>query len=261
MNRLSAVRSVILAYGGIPQSMHQLEASAVLPVRAVDLTHVVTASNMQDLLKLAQEEERILMNRLSAVRSVILAYGGVPQSVHKLEVSALHLSRVTNFPPIATAPTFPFIPPFPPVPAFAVTPPSSSTQTHSLHADASGVSEVSGAYATEQAEIKSENIPIISKLNSQRRRQTSEQTKRIKEVVADIISKSGGGPVRTQHLVLMIESRGLKINGKNSVSSLSALLSNSEEFIPHGRSGWTLKQEGQEVAPPDSHSSNEEEFE
>ena len=47
-------------------------------------------------------------------------------------------------------------------------------------------------------------------------------------------------PVRTRDIVMRLTERGVKIGGRVPQNTLSALLSKSDAFLSHGRSGWAL---------------------
>lgn len=48
------------------------------------------------------------------------------------------------------------------------------------------------------------------------------------------------GPTPTRDILAHLEAMEIEIGGENPVNNLSAMLSNSGMFIPHGRSGWTV---------------------
>jgi hypothetical protein len=48
------------------------------------------------------------------------------------------------------------------------------------------------------------------------------------------------GPLSTSDLLAMLEQRQVIVAGKNPRNNLSAILSASKKFEPHGRAGWTL---------------------
>ncbi len=56
---------------------------------------------------------------------------------------------------------------------------------------------------------------------------------------ADFIRDSDG-PMRTADILAYLELHNVIIDGQAPVSNLSAMLSRSEDFISHGRAGWTL---------------------
>ena len=61
-------------------------------------------------------------------------------------------------------------------------------------------------------------------------------------------------PIRTADIFAALESRGIKLMGKNPQNTLSARLSNSPRFKSHGRRGWTLVGDVLEAADEDESS-------
>lgn len=59
-------------------------------------------------------------------------------------------------------------------------------------------------------------------------------------------------PTPTRDILAFLRDNGVHIPGKDPVSNLSAMLSNSDEFDSHGRSGWTFKADGEEPADEES---------
>jgi hypothetical protein len=47
-------------------------------------------------------------------------------------------------------------------------------------------------------------------------------------------------PIKTTTILEALAGNGISIGGNDPVNSLSALLSTSDKFVAHGRSGWTL---------------------
>jgi hypothetical protein len=47
-------------------------------------------------------------------------------------------------------------------------------------------------------------------------------------------------PTRTADILDHLISRGIPVAGADPLNSLSAMLSNADDFTPHGRYGWTL---------------------
>ena len=47
-------------------------------------------------------------------------------------------------------------------------------------------------------------------------------------------------PTRTQAIMEVLDERGVRVGGSVPRNSVSSILSKSEDFISHGRSGWTL---------------------
>ncbi|MGW9330481.1 hypothetical protein [Bosea sp. NPDC055594] len=48
-------------------------------------------------------------------------------------------------------------------------------------------------------------------------------------------------PMKTAEIFKLVEARGIKLGGNDPQNNLSALLHNSDEFLSHGRLGWTVK--------------------
>jgi hypothetical protein len=73
----------------------------------------------------------------------------------------------------------------------------------------------------------------------QRPRASSASRQAILDRAKGLIALGGGEPVPTVDLFDTISSE-MEIPGNNPKNNLSAMLSNSDEFISHGRAGWTL---------------------
>ena len=61
----------------------------------------------------------------------------------------------------------------------------------------------------------------------------------ITNAVEGILSGSRN-PTPTQFILEKLAERGVLVGGSRPMNSLSSILSKSELFVPHGRSGWTL---------------------
>jgi|GEM_PF-6596743 hypothetical protein len=75
-------------------------------------------------------------------------------------------------------------------------------------------------------------------------RRPNERTTQIRNIARDYIASQNGSPVPTRELLPVIERHGIDVGGKDKNSTLSALLSYSDEFESNGRAGWTLAPEG-----------------
>lgn len=65
--------------------------------------------------------------------------------------------------------------------------------------------------------------------------------------LARLFLRNRSGPTPTREIYDHIITNGGELGGKDPISNLSAMLSNSEEFQSNGRAGWTLAPEdGQE---------------
>lgn len=80
-------------------------------------------------------------------------------------------------------------------------------------------------------------------------RKTSPERAKALEV-AKMFLANRVGPTPTRDIYDHIISLGLSIQGEVPVNNLSAMLSNSEDFLSHGRVGWTLR--GKDDLIPDS---------
>lgn len=60
--------------------------------------------------------------------------------------------------------------------------------------------------------------------------------------LAELFLRNRAGPTPTRDILDHILSHGGEIGGREPVSNLSAMLSNSGTFQSHGRIGWTLRQ-------------------
>lgn len=64
--------------------------------------------------------------------------------------------------------------------------------------------------------------------------------------LAELFLRNRVGPTPTREILEHIQAFGGEIGGKEPVSNLSAMLSNSGKFQSHGRAGWTLADEDAE---------------
>ena len=112
------------------------------------------------------------------------------------------------------------------------------------------VQEVIRAYGGEPA---SAGDPRPASTGVRRTRAPSERTQKIRDLVTSLLSGQAD-PVPTRDILVFVLAEGIEVVGSQPVSTLSALLSHSEEFESHGRAGWTLMRdirnaEGPDVAP------------
>lgn len=77
----------------------------------------------------------------------------------------------------------------------------------------------------------------------QKGRTQSDKNEQILEFATSIIRDHGNKPIRTRNILAAVQASGIEVHGKNPRNTLSALLSYSERFIAHGKSGWTIKSE------------------
>ena len=63
-----------------------------------------------------------------------------------------------------------------------------------------------------------------------------------REITAEIL-RARGKPIKTVDLLPLLIDRGVEVGGKDSVATLSARLSNSDEFRSNRRVGWWFKGE------------------
>lgn len=77
------------------------------------------------------------------------------------------------------------------------------------------------------------------------RRTSPERAKALS--VARIFLTNRVGPTPTRDIYDHLVSEGVTLSGDNPVNNLSAMLSNSEEFVAHGRSGWTIRTEADAI--------------
>ena len=64
------------------------------------------------------------------------------------------------------------------------------------------------------------------------------------------ILRQAAGPLKTAALFEMISDMGVTIGGTDPVNNYSALLYGRDEFLSHGRDGWTLKDGGSNTEVP-----------
>lgn len=70
-------------------------------------------------------------------------------------------------------------------------------------------------------------------------RAVSESRERAIDLAAELI-RGRIYPTPTRDIVAHVQDHGVAISGKDPVSNMSAMLSQSERFQANGRSGWTL---------------------
>ena len=74
-------------------------------------------------------------------------------------------------------------------------------------------------------------------------RMQSEKNEQILDFATTIIREGGNTPIRTRDILATLQERGVAVHGKTPRNTLSAILSYSERFTAHGKSGWTIKGE------------------
>jgi hypothetical protein len=72
------------------------------------------------------------------------------------------------------------------------------------------------------------------------RRTPSDKTRRVISLLTRLLD-GVQDPTPTRELLAFIESEGIQIGGKNSIATLSAILSRAIAFESVGKSGWRLK--------------------
>lgn len=72
-------------------------------------------------------------------------------------------------------------------------------------------------------------------------RTQSDKNEQILEFATSIIRDHGNKPIRTRDILAAVQARGVAVHGQNPRNTLSAILSYSERFTAHGKSGWTIK--------------------
>jgi hypothetical protein len=70
------------------------------------------------------------------------------------------------------------------------------------------------------------------------RKRSPEREAALREAAEFLQGKSM--PVKTAEIFEMLEFKNITVGGDDPKSNLSAMLSNSDAFISHGRAGWTL---------------------
>lgn len=73
------------------------------------------------------------------------------------------------------------------------------------------------------------------------RRASAEKVHALDAVALHLSNRSG--PVPTRDLLDHLNDLGIEVGGASPLNNLSAMLSNSDRFVSHGRSGWTLQKE------------------
>ncbi len=68
------------------------------------------------------------------------------------------------------------------------------------------------------------------------------------EAARDILSKETE-PMRTSAIYEQLVMRNITLAGKEPVNNLSALLYHNDEFVSHGRAGWTIKNAADHIPP------------
>lgn len=75
---------------------------------------------------------------------------------------------------------------------------------------------------------------------AQRKRRTSSNRQAILDGAVEIIGPRGSDPTKTADVLDELIAKGIEVPGNTPRNSLSAMLSTSDLFVSHGRSGWTL---------------------
>lgn len=73
-----------------------------------------------------------------------------------------------------------------------------------------------------------------------RKRSVSPSRQAIVDGVLEILRYRDGYPTKTAHILDKLSAKGISVPGTNPKNNLSAMLSNSDLFVSHGRVGWTL---------------------
>lgn len=81
------------------------------------------------------------------------------------------------------------------------------------------------------------------------RQPTPEREKAL--TVAKMLVSNRRGPVPTREIYDHLTAEGIFIGGEKPLNNLSAMLSYSNLFASHGRSGWTLRERDDEFEPID----------
>ncbi|WP_164635074.1 hypothetical protein [Rhodopseudomonas sp. BR0G17] len=112
------------------------------------------------------------------------------------------------------------------------------SSTASSHHISSGTLSVSDQFRTQT---------VRTHLRTTGRRRAPE-TKAALNAARELIS-GRTYPTRTSEIFSYLTQRGISVPGTDPASNLSAMLSKSDEFVSHGRSGWTLA--SADDGPPD----------
>jgi hypothetical protein len=107
------------------------------------------------------------------------------------------------------------------------------------------------AYLDEDEDDEAETAkspPVSPKVEDAAPRQSpgrtaSEKNEIILKHATDIINSRGNTPIKTRDILAGLQLHGVEVHGKNPRNTLSAVLSYSERFKAHGKSGWTVKGE------------------
>jgi len=98
----------------------------------------------------------------------------------------------------------------------------------------------------EEAEdaLEGEDLTVLrGKPKREPGRSPSDRTQQILDFAEKIIDRNGPIPIRTIEILEQLRALGHEVHGANPRNTLSAILSYSGRFKPHGRSGWTMKGE------------------
>lgn len=79
-------------------------------------------------------------------------------------------------------------------------------------------------------------------------RAKSSETRRILQAARDLITIHGK-PIPNKELVLALRDQGIEVKGQSPANSLSAILSNSDDFVSGGRGGWSLSGSDNDTNP------------
>lgn len=67
----------------------------------------------------------------------------------------------------------------------------------------------------------------------------------VKAAIDECVSHLGR-PIPSRDMVVLVERRGIEVQGKDQANAISALLARSADLMPNGRKGWTLSDEYQQ---------------
>lgn len=91
-------------------------------------------------------------------------------------------------------------------------------------------------------------ISVTSKTKTRTRFRLTTSSKAREKILVTAASIIRGRttPTSTADILAEIKFRELTVHGKDPRNTLSAMLSNADEFVSHGRSGWTLAEPSNE---------------
>jgi hypothetical protein len=85
-------------------------------------------------------------------------------------------------------------------------------------------------------------VPTPVSLDQERKRRTTSPVRQAALEKVRLLLNLVDTPVPTATLYTALKEQGIELGGENPKNNLSALLHHSDDFVSHGRAGWTLRE-------------------